>query len=144
MSTSGPGTAVVTGLRGATPQLALAAGALVGCAYLAFNDPNDPRALMPQCPTKMLTGLDCPLCGGLRMVRSLITGNLSAAVHDNLVLLLCLPVVLVVWGRSVVGGLTGHPRPFSMSRRTGFVVIGVAVCWAVVRNLPGFPLRPGG
>src|SRR5664279_769406 len=89
-----------------TPVVA-AAVALAGCAYLATHDPNDPRVLMPECPTKMLTGLDCPACGGLRMVRALLTGHWSAAVHDNVVLLACVPFVAYVWVRWLVAGLRG-------------------------------------
>ena len=117
--------------------------ALAGCAYLATHDPNDPSVLMPQCPTKLLTGLDCPLCGGLRMVRALVTGHWSAALHDNAVLLALVPLVGYVWLRWLVAGLRGTAYQFSFSRRAGYAVLGLAVVWMVVRNLPGWPLKPG-
>jgi hypothetical protein len=126
-----------------TPVMA-AAVALAGCAYLATHDPNDPRVLMPECPTKMLTGLDCPACGGLRMVRALLTGNWSAAVHDNVVLLACVPFVAYVWVRWLVAVLRGRAYSFAISRRGAYVILGVAAVWMVVRNLPGWPLKPGG
>ena len=125
------------------PVLASAA-ALVGCAYVATHDPNDPAVLMPECPTRLLTGLDCPACGGLRMVRALLTGNWSAAVHDNIVLLACLPFVAYVWMRWLVAGLRGQAYTFAVSRAGSFAVVGVAGLWMLVRNLPGWPLRPGG
>lgn len=128
---------------GLTPVIA-GGLAMAGCAYLATHDPNDPRVLMPECPTKMLTGLDCPACGGLRMVRALLTGHWSAAVHDNVVLLACLPFVAYVWVRWVVAGLTGRSYSFTISRRGGYAILGVALLWMVVRNLPGWPLKPGG
>ncbi len=123
---------------------AAAAVALAGCAYLATHDPNDPNQLMPECPTKWLTGLDCPACGGLRMVRALITGHWSGAVHDNAVLLALLPLMGYVWVRWLVAGVRGTTYRFVIGRRTGFVILGVALVWMVVRNLPGFPLKPGG
>ena len=126
-----------------TPVVASAA-ALAGCVYLATHDPNDPRVLMPECPTKMLTGLDCPACGGLRMVRALVTGHWSAAVHDNVVLLACVPFVAYVWVRWLVAGLSGRTYSFTVSRRWGYVILGTALLWMVVRNLPGWPLKPGG
>ena len=55
--------------------------ALAGCAYVAVNDPNNPSTLMPKCPTKLLTGLDCPFCGGLRLVHDLLNGQWLAAAH---------------------------------------------------------------
>jgi hypothetical protein len=125
------------------PVLASAA-ALAGCAYIATHDPNDPNVLMPECPTKLLTGLDCPACGGLRMVRALLTGNWSAAVHDNVVLLACLPLVCYVWARWLYAGVRGRAYSFALSRRGSIVVLVVAAVWMVVRNLPGWPLRPGG
>jgi hypothetical protein len=116
--------------------------AVAGCAYLAVQDPNDPNALLPKCPTKLLTGLDCPACGGLRMVRALITGHWSAAVHANLFLLVLTPVVLVVWARWLVSGLTGGTFQPRLSKHTAYVLLAVALVWMVVRNLPGWPLHP--
>jgi hypothetical protein len=126
----------------AAPVLATLA-ALAGCAYLATHDPNDPHSLMPQCPTKLLTGLDCPACGGLRMVRALLTGHWSTAVHDNVMLLALTPFVGYVWVRWLVAGLRGKTYTFTLSRRAGWAVLAVALVWMVVRNLPGWPLKPG-
>src|SRR6476661_6822710 len=95
------------------PPLAIAGAAVASCLYLAWQDPTRPGAVLPECPTKLLTGLDCPLCGGLRCVRSVTTGDWGAAAHDNVVLLLALPVLVVL-----------------------------AVAWTVVRNLPAWPLHP--
>src|SRR5437868_2535245 len=78
---------------------ALGVVAVAGCAYLGVEDPNDPNALLPRCPTKMITGLDCPACGGLRMVRALTGGQWSTALHANLFLLVLMPFVVLVWLR---------------------------------------------
>ena len=40
---------------------------------------------MVLCPLRAWFGIDCPLCGGLRMTGSLLHGDLSAAVHYNVV-----------------------------------------------------------
>jgi hypothetical protein len=125
------------------PVLATAA-ALAGCAYLATHDPNDPSVLMPECPTKLLTGLDCPACGGLRMVRALVTGHWSAAVHDNVVLLAAMPVRRVRVAPLARGRVARRRYTLTISRRTGYAILALALVWMVVRNLPGFPLKPGG
>ena len=115
---------------------------VAGCAYLAVNDPNDPSALMPRCPTKLVTGLDCPFCGGLRMVHDLLHGQWAAAAHANLVLLLALPLLGLLllrpwWPDAAERTFDRIPgRVFAV----GLVVLGVA--WMVVRNLPAFPLHP--
>ena len=84
---------------------ALGAGALLagGLAYVGFADPHDPDFLFPACPFKALTGWNCPACGGLRMTHDLLHGDLSAAVVDNVFLLVGLPALmawlLVRWRR---------------------------------------------
>ncbi len=109
--------------------------ALAGCAYLAVNDPNDPGALMPTCPTKALTGLSCPLCGGLRMTRGLLYGDLRAAARANALLLLLTPVVAVLWVVWCRDALAGRPRrAIPGGRATTYAVLLVAAAWTVVRN----------
>ena len=55
------------------------------------------------CPTKLLTDLDCPVCGALRAVNDLTHLDVGAALSSNLVLVLAVPVVLVLWGRTAAG-----------------------------------------
>ena len=136
-------TATVT--HAARPWLApVALGllAVAGCAYLGVENPNDPGSLVPRCPTKMLTGLDCPVCGGLRCVRAVTTGQWSAAVHANLLLLVCLPFVLAVWLRWLVSSATGGAYQPRLSKRASYAMLIVAVVWTVVRNLSAWPLHP--
>jgi hypothetical protein len=108
--------------------------AVVGCAYLAVNDPNDPSALMPTCPTKALTGVSCPLCGGLRMTRALLYGDLRAAARANALLLPMLPVVVVLWAIWCRDALAGRPRR-ALSRPAALSVLGAAAVWTAARNL---------
>ena len=112
---------------------ALAVGAV---GYVGLVDPHRPGSLFPPCPFKLLTGWNCPACGGLRMTHDLLHGHLAAAVVDNVFLLVGLPV-LAAW----VFWRLGHRR--SALGRPAVVVITLAVLvWTVVRNLPGFPLVP--
>lgn len=112
---------------------ALAIGALT---YVGLVDPHRPGALFPACPFKLLTGWNCPACGGLRMTHDLLHGELSAAVVDNVFLLIGLPLLAIwaAWRRR------RGQRAFTPAV---IVVIAVAVLgWTVLRNLPGFPLVP--
>jgi hypothetical protein len=79
--------------------LAVGAVTLLASAYLGLVDPNSPGHY-PLCPTKAFTGLDCPGCGGLRSVHSLLHGDLTGALdHNAFVVLVVLPVSLVLWAR---------------------------------------------
>lgn len=112
---------------------AIGAGAL---AYVGLVDPHWPGAIFPACPFKLLTGWDCPACGGLRMTHDVLHGDLQAAVVDNVYLLIGLPA-LAAW---VLWQLNRGRRPFSPIVLS--IIAVTAITWTVVRNLPGFPLVP--
>ena len=120
-------------LYGAIGSGVLLAGAL---AYVGLADPHNTNSVYPLCPFKLLTGWNCPFCGGLRMVHDMLHGDFAAAINDNIFALVGLPL-LVGWmvfryrrGRSSV--------PIAM-----LVTITVlTIAWTVLRNLPGFPLVP--
>lgn len=129
MPSNGIHTRLYTGLASG----ALALGALT---YVGLVDPHRPGALFPACPFKLLTGWNCPACGGLRMTHDLLHGEVSAAVVDNVFLLIGLPLLAIwaVWRRR------RGQRVF-----TPAVLVAVAIAalgWTVLRNLPGFPLVP--
>jgi hypothetical protein len=111
--------------------------ALVGAlGYIGLADPHRHGFLFPTCPFKVLTGWNCPGCGGLRMTHDVLHGDFAAAVVDNVFLLVGLPM-LALW--LVVRWRRGQ-RLLPMR---AVVAIGVAaIAWTIVRNWPGFPLVP--
>ncbi len=112
---------------------AVVAGALT---YIGLVDPHRPGSLFPVCPFKLVTGWDCPGCGGLRMTHDVLHGDFAAAVMDNVFLLVGIPLLAawVLWRRKQ------HRKVVTWW--AGAAVIVAAVAWTVVRNLPGFPLVP--
>ncbi|CAN5441767.1 DUF2752 domain-containing protein [soil metagenome] len=112
---------------------ALFAGALT---YVGLVDPHRAGSLFPACPFKLVTGWDCPACGGLRMTHDLLHGDVAAAVVDNVFLLVGLPALLA-W---VLLRRSQGRRVMTTPVITLLAVS--AVTWTVVRNLPGFPLVP--
>ena len=78
-------------LYGAAASGALLAGAL---GYIGLVDPHDTKSVYPQCPFKMITGWNCPFCGGLRMTHDLLHGDLAASINDNVLLLVGIPVLI--------------------------------------------------
>lgn len=97
------------------------------------------------CPFRLLTGWDCPLCGGTRMGDALLHGDVPAAFGFNPLALLglaILGVLGVVWAVEAVGGPAFRlPRPLSERLRRvhpmRWLVIGllVAVIYTIARNL---------
>ena len=129
--------------------LALGALTLGAVAYVGLVDPNSPGHY-PLCPTKALTGLDCPGCGGLRAVHSLATGDVVGALdHNAFVVLVLLPVAVGAWVLWLVRAWRG-PSPdadpaaqaVASSRRTArvmWVLLGVGLVFTVVRNISAVP-----
>ena len=125
-----PAKGVLSGMLGG-------AGAVAGAlTYIGLADPHRPDFLYPPCPFKMITGWNCPACGGLRMTHDLLHGDVGSAVVDNVFVLVALPLLTgwLVWRwRS---GRKSFPVPAVVT------MVVVAVIWTVVRNVPGFPLVP--
>lgn len=112
---------------------ALLAGAL---AYIGLVDPHRPDSLFPICPFRLLTGWNCPACGGLRMVHDVLHGDLAAAINDNVLFLVGIPL-LTGWVL-----LRRHRWKWALTLPAGAAVLITLLAWTVVRNLPGFPLVP--
>ncbi len=55
---------------------------LIGLVVLYRFNPID-YIWMPKCPFKMITGLQCPGCGGQRAIYSLLHGHVAEALHYN-------------------------------------------------------------
>ncbi|WP_006246228.1 DUF2752 domain-containing protein [Mycolicibacterium tusciae] len=117
---------------------ALGTGAVLvgGLVYIGLGDPHRSNFLFPACPFHAATGLYCPGCGGLRMIHDVLHGDFAAAVVDNVVALIGLPLLLA-W--ILLRRRSGRPW---MTPISAAVIVTIAVTWTVVRNLPGFPLVP--
>jgi hypothetical protein len=117
---------------------AVGAGALLlgAVGYVGLVDPHKPDSVFPLCPFRLLTGWNCPACGGLRMVHDVLHGDLVAAISDNVFLLVGIPVVA---GWILLRRRSGKSL-LSLPAAALFVIATLA--WTVVRNLPGFPLVP--
>jgi hypothetical protein len=117
---------------------ALGSGALLAGAlgYVALVDPHNPDSVFPVCPFRLLTGWNCPACGALRMAHDVLHGDLAAAINDNVMVLVGIPV-LAGWI------LLRRRRGKSLlTMPAAATVVITMLAWTVVRNLPGFPLVP--
>jgi hypothetical protein len=120
------------------PFAVLGTGALVAGAfgYIGLVDPHKPDSIFPICPFRLLTGLNCPGCGGLRMIHDVLHGQLGAAINDNVVLLVGIPLLA---GWAVLRRRRGK-LPLTLPATAAVMI--TLLGWTVVRNLPGFPLVP--
>jgi len=117
------------------PALLVVAG-LGACAYIAAIDPNSSSAY-PQCPTKLLFGFDCPMCGATRAVHSLLRADLAGAIGHNLVFVIALPFMMyafIAWTMTRMGRPM-PPIPMS-SKWLSVPLVIVLIAFTVVRNLP--------
>ena len=70
------------------------------------------------------------------MIHDVLHGDLAAAVNDNLLLLVGIPV-LAGW---ILLRRRREKSPSTVAATVTIVI--AALAWTVVRNLPGFPLVP--
>jgi len=130
--------------------LAVGAGVALASLYLGLVDPNVPGHY-PLCPTKALTGLDCPGCGGLRATHALLHGDVRGALdHNAFIVLVVLPLAVLLWVRWVWREWKGpQPDPDGGPDRPVEVgvpspallwsLVAVAAVFTVVRNVGGVP-----
>ena len=103
-------------------------------------DPHRRHRFLPRCPVKLLTGLDCPSCGGLRMGHDLLHADLTAAMHDNAFLLLCAPVLGALMWRTA--SASPGDEVLVLAPRAAYTLASAAMLWMIVRNMPRWPLKP--
>lgn len=128
-----------------------ALGVLGAAAALTLlRDPHIPGNL-GTCPSVALFGVYCPGCGSLRAIHDLTHGDFGAAMGHNLLLLPALLFVIgwAIWAirpRAISGALDGVAQRWRGSAIArlpwGWMVLGVVVAFALLRNLPGSPLAP--
>ncbi|MGH3947606.1 MAG: DUF2752 domain-containing protein [Pseudonocardiaceae bacterium] len=127
-------------LRALGPPLGIVGFGCAVSAVVLWGDPTTPGGPLPVCPTKTLFGIDCPGCGGMRMLYSLLHGDIGAALHYNAVSL----VIMVLFAWSTTAWAVGRWRGRRLDswlhwRWAPQVFLVVFVVWFVVRNLPFAP-----
>lgn len=111
---------------------------LVAGAVLWFSLPGSEQRYIV-CPLHWLTGWDCPLCGGQRMVHDLLCGQWRTAFFHNPLLFVALPFMgLWLFRLCFPAVCRRHPRLTGerlFSSRACFGYFLVALVWGIVRNL---------
>jgi Protein of unknown function (DUF2752) len=116
--------------------LGVAAVAAGGCAVVWLANPTVPGGILPVCPTKALLGIDCPGCGSLRMLYSLLHLDVVSAARYNALGMVAVGLLLWAFGAWTYGRLVGRPiRSWQHVRWAAPVALALTVVWFVVRNL---------
>src|SRR4029077_17867065 len=120
--------------------LAGAAGTTLACAAIWVGDPTTPHGPLPVCPTKALLGIDCPGCGSLRMLYSLMHGDLVAAARFNALALVAVGLLLWAYVAWTYGRVAGRRIGSWQHRRwSAALTLTLVLAWFVVRNIPFAP-----
>lgn len=124
----------------------VAPAAIVTCfagaaSYVLVSNPTDAGAAdPPTCIIKLLTGFDCPGCGGTRAFYYLMTGNIPEAARHHAIAVFAAPFLVwlfVAWTASFVFRKK-IPAP-RISTRTISVFLSVWAAFTVLRNIPFAP-----
>jgi len=116
--------------------LGVAAVAACGCAVIWLANPTVPGGILPVCPTKALLGIDCPGCGSLRMIYSLLHFDLVGAVRYNALGLVAVGLLVWAFAAWTYGRLVGRQvRSWQHLRWAAPVALALTLVWFVVRNL---------
>ncbi|MBD5210308.1 MAG: DUF2752 domain-containing protein [Bacteroidales bacterium] len=114
--------------------LAVIAALVVVTVYYNFNPAE--CGWMPRCPSKLLTGCDCPSCGAQRALHALLHGDLRGAWQFNPFLIVGLPYLLVaVWGSLRFMPGREHVRRFASRSIVVYGYILLYIVWGIVRNV---------
>jgi hypothetical protein len=120
--------------------LGVALGAGLVCGAVLLGDPTTPGGPLPVCPTKALLGIDCPGCGSLRMLYSLLHGDVVGAARYNAFGLVAVALLVWAFGSWTYGRVVGRRITSWQHYRWSAVIALVLVSvWFVVRNLPIAP-----
>jgi len=113
----------------------LAAAVLGGAAVLYCFDPAA-HGFYPVCRFHQWTGLNCPGCGATRAAHALLHGDLTLALRDNALLTLAPVALLVRAGWLAAARWRQRPAPAVMPANAIWVLVAIALVFAVLRNLP--------
>ena len=115
---------------------AVAAAAASGCAVIGVANPTVPGGILPVCPTKALLGIDCPGCGSLRMIYSVLHLDFASAVHYNALGLVAVLLLLWAFGAWTYGSVVWRRvRSWQHLRWSAPTALALTLVWFVVRNL---------
>ncbi len=112
----------------------------VAAVYLFVFEPGK-NGLFPDCPFRLLTGLNCPGCGTSRGLHRLLHGDLIGAFQFNPLMMLLLPIFLFVFVRHTAAVFRERPiKSNQLDPRFIWMFFVAVMSFWVFRNTPFYPL----
>ncbi|MDD3160578.1 MAG: DUF2752 domain-containing protein [Bacteroidales bacterium] len=109
---------------------------LLAVLYKKYNPLES--AFFPACPFRSLTGLLCPGCGSQRAIHQLLNFNIAAAFHENMLLVIAIPYLIVGW----IIELIPHPDALLLAWRKALygpraiiIILFVIIAYWILRNI---------
>lgn len=112
---------------------AIASAAAVFACVLFFFDPMT-SAFYPRCPSKLLTGYDCPGCGTTRALHALVHLDFGAALRYNAALFVLGPLLLL-YAAAVFTAPDSALQRFLRRPVLAWSIVAFIILWTVLRNI---------
>ena len=109
---------------------------IAALVILTLIDPAQ-SVWMPKCPFKLITGLQCPGCGGQRAAHALLQGDVVGALRYNWFLIYAAPylLLLIVERFLLRGEWQIKVRRWAENKYVVWLYIVSYFVWLVVRNI---------
>lgn len=107
----------------------------LGVAVIALHDPHVSGSY-GVCPLYAMTGLWCPLCGGLRATHDLARADVAGAWAMNPLWVVVAPLLVLAWARWLVATTRGRPTSRRLPAALPWVLLGAVVAFGILRNIP--------
>lgn len=109
---------------------------LLGVGLYFFIDPSV-SVLMPKCPLRLLTGVDCPACGIQRAAHHFLNGEFLEALRYNYFLVISIPYLIAVALTTFIKTeKLLKAREYVQHPKVVMTFFGLTIAWWVIRNIP--------
>ncbi|MBN1550116.1 DUF2752 domain-containing protein [bacterium] len=103
---------------------------LLAALVMLYLQNPETSYFFPPCPFHYLTGFYCPGCGSLRAIHELLHLDIMAALDNNPLMVISIPILIVlqIWKKILY-----HPV-------TPWIAFVIIIVYGILRNIPVFPL----
>ncbi len=125
-------------------MIAAATTLIVAAIIIIYIFDPSTTNIYPRCPSKLITGYDCPGCGSLRALHALCHGDIATAWHFNPALFFAIPLIIIYIIADNCRPSNPTPRTARNLQRlhhvthhplTPILLLIAIIIWTITRNL---------